>query len=189
METLHGKYYIVRSFFNAIHAVLYHCISEDQTFRESLTSFILFTKLLNRALQSLPIRTCLSSKIVLLLCCNQSSNVSRAFLGFSAAGPPEVKQKIIEDRRRYMPILERIDTFSFGLPWPVGNCAEAETFAHLNGIRCGPSILMAVSLTLDLKELTSHGPCPQCRTLLREVRLPHLVTLDLAPKAGQLRNH
>ena len=43
---------------------------------------------------------------------------------------------------------------------------------------------IAASLTLDLRELTSHGPCPQFGDLFRNVRSEFVVTVSLAPLKG-----
>ena len=100
-------------------------------------------------------------------------------IGFSAAGGRrEVRQQIIEDRRRYLPVLRSIPDHGCG--WRVGNCAEAETFAHLKGMEEGKLEAIAVILTLDLKNLTSHGPCQQCVQLVND-REFRSISLSLAP--------
>ena len=130
IETLSDGVYTVRSFFGAIHAILCHCIPIKCPIKEYVEFFLLFTRLLNCAL-SLCLHTSSSAfnpKIALLVCL--SSRMSRAIIGFSASGNTrEVKQEIIKDRRKHLPVREKISTHD--LPWCVGNCTEAETFAHL----------------------------------------------------------
>ena len=120
------------------------------------------------------------TKISLLVC--QSINTafktqqSRAIIGFSASGP---KHLIIPDRKRNLPVLESLSSPPLEtVPWPVGNCAEDETFAHLNGLR--NSLLesdqkkgngtITVALTIDLTTSESIHPCPQCQVLLYKLR-------------------
>jgi hypothetical protein len=120
-------------------------------------------------------------KIALLVCL--SSRTSRAVIGFSASGTREVRREIIEDRRKHLPELDKISNHD--LRWSVGNCAEAEAFAHLKRMEgAGPSETIAVSLAVDLRKLTSHGPCLQCGDLFCEFRSDFTVTLSLAPLKG-----
>ena len=186
IETLSDGVYTVRSFFGAIHAILCHCIPIKCPLKEYVEFFLLFTRLLNCAL-SLCLHTSSSAfnpKIALLVCL--SSRMSRAIIGFSASGNTrEVKQEIIKDRRNHLPDLQKINTHD--LPWSVGNCTEAEAFAHLKrmgeaGDRSSQTI--AASLTLDLRELSSRGPCLQCSDLFRKVHSEFIVTVSLAPLKG-----
>ena len=48
----------------------------------------------------------------------------------------------------------------------------------------GWSEIVAASLTVDLKGLSPHGPCPQCGELFHKVRSESTVTLSLAPLKG-----
>lgn len=99
-----------------------------------------------------------------------------------------IKQTIIEDRNDYLHLLKEIRNYE--LPWPVGNCAEDETFAHLQLIenefrfRARAPGMVAVTLTMDLKELGSNAPCKQCTELLKKSRSQFSVILNLSPPKG-----
>jgi hypothetical protein len=192
METLSDRNYTVRSFFGAVHAILYHCIPPNQTLREYVQFFILFTELLNRLLEpylsTLPLDV--RPKASLLVCLSPRAGVltSRAVIGFSAGGP--TRDAIILDRKLHLHVLKEVGDHK--KPWPVGNCAEDETFGHLKlleklfpGQECSARLgMIAVSLTMDLKGLEPVRPCVQCVQLDHKVRSSFTVTLCLAPKTG-----
>ena len=184
IETLSGGDYTVRSFLGAIHAILCHCIPINRPLQEYIKFFLLFAGLLNRALQQ-DFISCTEFNPKIALLAYLSSNTSRAIIGFSASGTRRVKQEIIKDRRNHLPDLQKINTHD--LPWSVGNCTEAEAFAHLKrmgeaGDRSSQTI--AASLTLDLRELSSREPCLQCSDLFRKVHSEFIVTVSLAPLKG-----
>lgn len=195
MATLSDGTYMVRSFFGAIHAILYHCIPPNQTLREYVQFFILFTRLLNRLLE--PYLSILPKdihpKASLLVCLSPRTDVptSRAIIGFSAAGP--TRDNIIHDRNIHLPVLKEVVDHNKG--WLVGNCAEVETFGHLNIFEksfskqdCSTRLgMIGVGLTMDLKGLYPVRPCPQCAQLEYKVRSSFTVTLCLAPKRDHKR--
>jgi hypothetical protein len=192
MDTLSDGTHTVRSFFGAINAILYNCIPPNQSLREYLRLFTLFTILLKRALWQpyLSQATEFNPKVALLVCLSTSdSRRSEARVGFSACGPRKVKEQIIHDRTEHLPVLKEIPIHD--LPWQVGNCAEDETFTHLMLLeesfrqllnRPGPGMI-AVSLTVDLKDLGPVRPCGQCQDLFHKVRSPFTVTVDLTPSS------
>jgi hypothetical protein len=184
METISHRIYTVRTAFSAIHAILYHSVPENQTFRQYLTFFLLLAKLLHHSWRSY-FQTCsdeFNPKIALLICQNSLTRKSRAFIGFSAIGLGLLKDLIFEDRRRNLPVLRSITT---QLPWDPANCAEAETFAHLQltAERIGSTFCptIAASLTVDLKTLKPCRHCPNCKKVSKSFQSQTLVTLDLAP--------
>jgi hypothetical protein len=187
MKTLSDGIYTVSSFFGAVHAILYRCIPPDRPLREYLYLFILLTALLKRALWRSYLAIESNPKAALLVCLSPEVGLreSKAIVGFSACGPRRTRDHIIHDRKERLPILKKIATPN--LPWPVGNCAEAETFAHLRlledyfpVIRTGPQMI-AVSLAVDLKDLDPVQPCDQCKALFYNVRSQFIVTANLAP--------
>jgi hypothetical protein len=126
-------------------------------------------------------------KAALLVCLSPSGlRNSKAIVGFSACGPRRIKDQIIHDRKEHLQVLKQIPTYN--LQWPVGNCAEDDAFAHLMMLeKCFPVLnqagpgMLAVSLTVDLKDLGPVQPCDQCRDLIRKVRSRLTVTANLAP--------
>ena len=121
-----------------------------------------------------------------LLVCSSSSGMSRAVIGFSASGNREVKQQIIYDRKEYLPVLKEVQPHD--IQWPVGNCAEDETLAHLQKLEksfilqhrhdlANCSGMTAARLTVDLRGLTPHGPCKQCGDLFYKLRSESTVIL------------
>jgi len=131
INTLSGGVYTVQSFLGAIHAILCHCIPINRPLQEYVKLFLLFAKLRNRALQ-LHFISCSEFNPKIGLLTYLLSNTSRAIIGFSASDTRRVKQEIIKDRRNHLPDLPKIHTRD--LPWSIGNCAEAEIFAHLKKI-------------------------------------------------------
>ena len=97
------------------------------------------------------------------------------------------KQEIIEERHERLPVLR--DIKSNPGDWKVGNCAEDETFAHLEKIKQlfstrddGLHEVIAVTLTVDLAcQSLTHGPCPQCCQLITKLRSPRCPIMILAP--------
>ena len=128
------------------------------------------------------------TKINLLVCLSPASpNKSFALVGFSASAHPVMKEYVLKQRNQHLRLLEGLDAHD--LPWAIGNCAETETFAHMESIqRRFPCTLtdmdnmVAITLTLDLKDQTTHGPCKQCSQLIYKLRL-HLpcAIFSLAP--------
>lgn len=187
METMSNGVYTVQSFFGAVHAILYRCVPPNQTLREYVEILIHFTKLLGRALRPYLLeRTEFRTKSSLLVGLSPQANSrnSRAIIGFNAVGRKDVKSSIIEQRKRNLSALEKVQ--SHNLPWLVGNCAESETFAHIRGIFISQSRgLIAATLTLDIMDGSSNGPCPQCVELVKIIRGELPVTiLSLAPVKG-----
>ena len=193
MGTMSNGVYTVQSFFGAVHAILYRCVPPNQTLREYVEILIHLTKLLGRALRLYLLeRTEFRPKASLLvgLLSEADSRNSRAVIGFNAVGRKDVKSSIIEERKRNLAALEKVQ--SHNLPWPVGNCAESETFAHIRGILVSlisPSHrLIVATLTLDIMDGSSNGPCRQCGELVKIVREELPVTiLSLAPVKGPRR--
>ena len=185
METLSDKKYPVRSFFSAVHAILYYCLPHNQSLREYTEILTHLRNLLARAL-----RPYLSEqmglfrvKISLLVCLSPAnSRDSRAIIGFSAVGKKQLKSIIIQDRMEHLRALQ--DVRSNGT-WPVGNCAEDETFAHIPELCSSPigqsRDVIAAFLTVDILEGNSNGPCQQCRDLinilLRQLRTATILSL------------
>jgi hypothetical protein len=174
MPTLSTGVYTVRSFMGAIHAVLYHCIPANQSLRE----FILLAKFLQPLIQRYG-PTLDSRPKINLLACGSVDTVSHtprshAIMAVGAWGRNRLNDLIIQDRRENLPILEELQTCD--LPWKVGNCAEDETFAHHKCLResISPadqhSETIVVSLTIDLMDVESLGPCRQCGDLFRKLR-------------------
>jgi hypothetical protein len=185
MEKLSDKKYPVRSFFSAVHAILYYCLPHNQSLREYTEILTHLRNLLARAL-----RPYLSEqmglfrvKISLLVCLSPAnSRDSRAIIGFSAVGKKQLKSIIIQDRMEHLRALQ--DVRSNGT-WPVGNCAEDETFAHIPELCSSPigqsRDVIAAFLTVDILEGNSNGPCQQCRDLinilLRQLRTATILSL------------
>jgi len=91
METLSYNIYTIRSFFGAVHAILYHCLPPNRTSREYIEIFTHFTRLLNRALRPyfelVEQMQLFRPKISLLVSLSPvHSRYSRAIIGFSAVG-------------------------------------------------------------------------------------------------------
>lgn len=191
MSTLSDGTYKIHTFFGAIHAILYSCIPPNQSLREYVQLFTLFTALLRDSLKDyLPTETLkeFHTKINLLVC--QSPTVageSKAIIGFSASAPRNIKERILEDRRSHLQILNEVRHHD--LPWLVGNCAEDETFAHLQKWRdFFPKQMnelhgmIALSLSLDLADMRPCQACRQCQNLMFKLRKQLTMTiLDLAP--------
>ena len=116
-------------------------------------------------------------KTNLLICRSPASpDESFALVGFSASAHPVVKEYVLKQRKQHLRLLEGLDAHD--LPWAIGNCAEVETFAHIEPIQRQFSrtitdldSMVAITLTLDLKDQTTHGPCKQCSQLIRKLRL------------------
>jgi hypothetical protein len=195
LETLSNQIYTVRSFFGAVHAVLYRCVAPNQTLREYVEMLIHLTELLNRALRPYLLeQTEFRPKVSLLVGLSPlaDSRNSRAIIGFNAVGRKEVKSYIIEERKRHLNVLDKVQ--SHGLPWLVGNCAESETFAHI-GKLSSSSInrshgLIVATLTLDIMDGGSNGPCRQCVELTSILRnqIPTITILSLAPVKGYIKS-
>ena len=137
------------------------------------------------------------TKINLLVCLSSASpNKSFALVGFSASAHPGIKEYVLEQRKQHLRLLEGLDVHD--LRWAVGNCAEAETFAHMESIRrqfprtlTDLDNIVAITLTLDLKDQTTHGPCKQCSQLIHKLRLelPYAI-FSLAPlKTGHMEEY
>ena len=192
IDTLPSRSYMVVSFFGAMHAVLCHCLPPNQTLREYLEIFLLLTMLLSRTLKTYLItQTTNRTKINLLVCLSSdTSNKSFAVVGFSASAHPHVKRYIIGQRKHHLRLLERIKLH--GLLWAVENCAEAETYAHMGSImrQLLGAIndlhrMIAVTLTLDLTDQSTLGPCAQCSELIYKLRSQlSCAIFSLAPVRG-----
>ena len=97
---------------------------------------------------------------------------------------------IIDQRKQHPRLLEGIKLHS--LPWAVGNCAEAETYAHMDSImrQLSGAIndlhgMIAVTLTLDLTDLSTLGPCAECSELIYKLRSQlSCAIFSLAPVKG-----
>jgi hypothetical protein len=179
MPTLPTGKYTVRSFFGAVHALLYHCIPSNQSLREYIEMLIVIAKLFQPLIQQYEANVNSHLKINLLVCesINSSFNDrrSQALIGFSSWGRGGVKDLIIEDRRKIFRVLEEVqqEVQTYDVPWRVGNCAEDETFAHLKCLRGSidqHSGTIVTTLTIDLMSLDSHGPCRQCAKLFKKLR-------------------
>ena len=91
------------------------------------------------------------------------------------------------DRAQNLPALKKVQITRSRTP--LGNCAEDETLAHLDGFikavrgRSPPSSILAVTSTVNLLDGTPVSNCGQCRTLLYQLRADYrhvpLKTLDL----------
>jgi len=189
IPTLPNGNYTVLSFFGAVHAILCHCLLPNQTLREYLEIFSLLTMLLSRTLNSYLMRH--RTKINLLVCLSSgNANKSFALVGFSASAPPRVKEDIIDQRKKHLRLLEEIKQHD--LPWAIGNCAEAETFAHMDSIGRQLPVavndlhgMIAVTLTLDLKDQSPVGPCAQCSELIYKLQSQlSCAIFNLAPVKG-----
>lgn len=165
------------SFFDAVHAVLCRCLPPNRSLREYLEIFLLLTMLLSRTLKPyLLTQATYHTKINLLACLSSvSPNKSFAMVGFNASAHPGLKQEILAQRRQHLRLLKGLD--AHGLPWAVGNCAEAETFAHMESLRrqfpgtvTDLHSMVAITLTLDLRDQTAVGPCAQCSELIYKLR-------------------
>lgn len=91
---------------------------------------------------------------------------------------------IHEDRSRLLPQLVRIPHRP-NCPKP-GNCAEAETLCHLRRFLAEMGTvegLVALTVTMSLRDGSSSKNCERCEHLLRILRKEHkgLQTLDLIP--------
>jgi len=189
MSTLSDGTYQIHTFFGAIHAILYSCILPNQSLGEYVQLFTLFTALLRASLKDyLRTENEFHTKINLLVCQEPTvAGQSKAIIGFSASAPKNIKERILEDRRSHLQILNEVGHHE--CPWPVGNCAEDETFAHLQKWRdVFPKQMnqlhgmIAVSLTLDLADMRPCQACRQCRNLMFKLRKQLTMTiLDLAP--------
>jgi len=95
----------------------------------------------------------------------------------------DVKEKIIRDRRRNLPVL-----CEPAIPsdiWESTDCAELETFSHLREMasRWKGEEMIVASLALDLKTLEPCRLCPQCGFVFRKLRKEcKFVGMDLAPR-------
>ena len=189
MPTLLDGMYKIRTFFGAIHAILYRCILPNQSLGEYVQLFTLFTALLRRSLkQYLFTEKAFHTKINLLVCQSPTgTGQSKAIIGFSASAPLKIKERILEDRIYHLQTLKEVGRHD---KWLVGNCAEDETFAHLEMLRdlfckrmSGLHGMIAVSLTLDLADLSPCRACQQCSELMFKLRkqIPLTTILDLAP--------
>ena len=137
------------------------------------------------------------TKINLLVCLSPAgANKSLALVGFSASAHPSIKEYILEERKQNLRLLEGLDIHD--LPWAVGNCAEVETFAHMESIRrqfprtvTDLDNMVAITLTLDLKDQTTHGPCAQCSQLIYKLRLqlPCAIFSLAPPKRGHTEEY
>jgi hypothetical protein len=194
------KMYHVRSFFTALHIILTSILPPDRELREYIHIFVLVTLLLGRLLRhykSLCGNIKFAKKISLLVVLpspyqRDQQFCSRACIGFTATGPAETKKclrnKIIHDRIQNLPELARLTTKkNFSSP---GNCAEAETFGHLDTfvssirqISTKSRFTLCVTSTLSLLDGTPDQSCPQCLEMLRLLRKKDrfLRTFDLAP--------
>jgi hypothetical protein len=190
MSTLSDETYKIRTFFGAIHAILYSRILPNQSLGEYVQLFTLFTALLRRSLKNyLPTEKEFHTKINLLVCQSPTgTGQSNAIIGFSASAPFKIKERILEDRICHLRILKEVGRHEH--QWLVGNCAEDETFAHLERLRDlfpekmdGLNGMIAVSLTLDLADLSPYRACQQCSELMYKLRkrIPLTTILDLAP--------
>ena len=191
METLSDKIYKVRSFFGAVHAILYYCLPPNRNLQEYIEILTHLTNLLERALRPyLSERTQLfRAKISLLVILSPiDSRDSRAIIGFNAVGDKELKSIIIQERLAHLSELR--DVQLSGLTWSAGNCAEDETFAHFHKLCSSPMgqsrELIAASLTLNILDGESNGPCKQCVQLMKILRdqLRTVTILSLAPVRG-----
>ena len=185
LETIEDGGYVIRSPFTALHAILHHCLPENQTIRQYLSSFLLYATLLRRAfgdfLENCPEN--MNPKIAILICRGYPFRSSKAFIGFSVMALRRVKDKIIQDRRENLPDLcdPKIPRDGF---WEPGNCAEAETFAHLREMakKWKGRQMLVYSLALDLKTLEPCRFCYQCGYVIRKLSKEcQFVWLDLAP--------
>ena len=187
METLSNKRYTVRSFFGAVHAILYYSLPPSRSLREYIEILTHFTKPLARVLRPyLSTQTeSFRAKISLLVSLSSvNPRDSGAIIGFNAVGKKQLKARIVKDRMEHLSVLE--DVQSNGLRWQVGNCAEDESFRHLPEL-CSSSTgqsreLIAATLTLDILDGEPNGPCKQCVELSKILRRELRTTiLSLAP--------
>ena len=177
---------MVRSCFTALHAVLYHCLPENQLIGQYVLILLLLTKLLKRAFEPF-LEDCpgINPKIALLVCHDSLFRSSRAFIGFSVISPRPVRDKIIQSRQKILPALCNPHMPRDKLYWEPGNCAEAETFAHLKEAaeKWKGGKMLVVSLALDLKRLEPCRLCERCGYVIKELREQYkFSTIDLAPR-------
>jgi hypothetical protein len=195
MDTIEGSRYFVRSFFGALHALLYRCLPPCQTLPYYLKIFFLFSEALAGVLRPIlfePQNSAHSKrpKMALLVCLlyDSVSSFSRVIIGFSVFGDPQ-RRDLIEDRTSMLKSLSSVQPN--GLRWQPGNCAEVETFCHLNLLQkkfpdVGGSLprCIPVILTIDLFEQNMHGPCKQCSQLMHEFKSRAIKVYSLAPIKG-----
>jgi hypothetical protein len=198
--------YKVRSFFGAVHVIISLSLPWNRSLGEYLLIHFTLGQLLHRFFkyvrnsQEGPLHgrypaEHISNAMNLLVCLLPITNCpySIATIGFSLSGMPPQKSRLRKDRKQNLAWLSEVGRE--GEIWQVGNCAESETYAHMEHFK--QTILSNVwdhpddaevestpiFLSMTLKfGLTVKGPiasasCGQCRDLARVLGRHHSTSI------------
>jgi len=219
MDGLPSRRYTVGSFFGAVHVVASRAMPCNRSLGEYIAIANLLGKLIARLFEHLnatsnfPIPM-ISTSMALIVCCASNlayivSPLARATIGFSLIDGKKKKRRFINERKSNLPVLKSVNAGRI-LDWEPGNCAEDETFGHLEAMHTGlfrnsqevaiasgenrirKLNILSVSLTLKLQEkrddhvnpMKGKPFCDHCRELAQKLSRQHAYQLiDIAAEA------
>jgi hypothetical protein len=197
--------YRARSFFGAVHAIISLSLPLNRSLGEYLQIYLILARLLHRFFKYVrnfqnspfphkyPLEH-ICNRMSLLVCLTPIANCpySIATIGFNASGMPSHKRKLRKDRIQNLTSLSDVERE--GEIWQVGNCAESETYAHIQHfmqvisnevdhieetvVGANPIFLsMTLKFGLAVKDPTPSASCRQCRNLAKILERQYSTTI------------
>jgi hypothetical protein len=184
----------VTSFFEALHVLITLTMPLDRALGEHIAITVLLRKLIYKFFEQLKQKHSISfaNTIGLLVCFThiRHQTVAKACIGFSV----NARRQKAQVRRRVGNLPELVSVNKHGKKWRPGNCAEAETFAHISDFRediqrraqraeagsgTGRPVITSLSLALNMAKGERKPFCEQCEQLAGKLS-PKVI--DMCPK-------
>lgn len=189
-DALSSRRYTIDSFFNAVHVTATRAMPSNRSLAEYIAIVTLLGKLISRLFNTLKVKgfshNRISTSISLLVCQVDNEGdplLSNATVGFSLCGGKKRRKPIICERKENLPVLHSINATSHQLDWEPGNCAEAETLAHLEFMHqsLGEIARRKDNLRPHTGDIENMEILSMCLTL----KMPDKHTEDVTPMKGK----